>query len=181
MWEKKQLVCIHNVNICPDEVVCLTLSLHVRSSLDTQKSCYEPINLFLFGAQVITCTTMCVYLEGSDSRGVMVNSGGQQALPPLRVVFVGQLAGPQFYIQHPIPGEDGPEVEKERDCPLNQLTKSIHEMRASPIDVMKRKRSTLVIWTHSLHLCMRLNEWCLGVCAYLRCCVSLLRSTESSQ
>lgn len=33
------------------------------------------------------------YLEGSDARVAVVDGGGQQALPALRVIFVGQLAG----------------------------------------------------------------------------------------
>lgn len=54
----------------------------------------------------------CVHLEGSDSQVAVVDGGGQQALPALRVVFVGQLASSQFYIQHAISGQDGPEGKK---------------------------------------------------------------------
>lgn len=42
---------------------------------------------------VLCVTSPLVYLEGSDARVAVVDGGGQQALPALRVVFVGQLAG----------------------------------------------------------------------------------------
>ena len=53
-------------------------------------------------------TSSCGYLEGPDSIVSVIDGCGQQAPPTLRVVFVRQLTGPQFYIQHSISGKDGP-------------------------------------------------------------------------
>lgn len=43
-------------------------------------------------AYMVYVTSPSIYLEGSESRVAVVDCGGQQALPALRVVFVGQLA-----------------------------------------------------------------------------------------
>lgn len=44
--------------------------------------------LVLFGYVV----TPYIHFKGSDSRATVVDGGSQQALPALRVIFVGQLA-----------------------------------------------------------------------------------------
>lgn len=49
------------------------------------------------------------HLESSNTRVALVNGGGQQALPALRVIFVGQLTSTKLHIQHSISGQDGPE------------------------------------------------------------------------
>ena len=53
---------------------------------------------------------MGAYLEGLQLGGVVVQLGGQQALPALGVFLVGQPAGPQLHVQDPVPGQDGPET-----------------------------------------------------------------------
>lgn len=91
----------------------------------------------------------------------MVDGGGQQTPPALRVVFVGQLAGPQLDIQHAVSGEDGPAAERDTSDP-------IYTRAQSSVPVEDETKATHVHFKET-------------GCAYSRCCVSLLRSTDSSQ
>ncbi len=92
---------------------------------DIQQLCLESLEKYQTKRGNSSVPLSCVYLEGSDSRAAVVDSRGQQALPALRVIFVGQLASTQFYIQHTISGQDGPEGNVKRHCLLNHLTKPI--------------------------------------------------------
>lgn len=61
------------------------------------------------------------HLESSNSRVALVNGGSQQALPALRVIFVGQLACTKLHIQHSISGQDGPEENIEASVTAGNL------------------------------------------------------------
>lgn len=53
-------------------------------------------------------TLPSVHLEGPDPRVAVVDCGGQQGLPALRVVFVWQLSGAQFDVQNAVSAQDRP-------------------------------------------------------------------------
>lgn len=54
-------------------------------------------------------TLPSVHLERPDPGVAVVDRGGQQGLPALRVVFVRQLSGAQFDVQYAVSAQDGPE------------------------------------------------------------------------
>lgn len=60
----------------------------------------------------------------------MVDCGGKQTFPAMRVIFVRQLPSSQFDIQHPISGQDRPGGEVSD----SQSAKPICEIRAFPLD-----------------------------------------------
>lgn len=57
-------------------------------------------------------TSPSVHLERPDAGAAVVDGGGQQGLPALRVVLVRQLSGAQFDVQDAVSAQDGPEGEE---------------------------------------------------------------------
>lgn len=53
-------------------------------------------------------TSPCSHLKRPDPGVAVVDGGGQQGLPALRVVFVWQLSCAQFDVQNAVPAKDGP-------------------------------------------------------------------------
>lgn len=54
-------------------------------------------------------TLPSAHFERSDPGVAVVDCGGQQRLPALRVVFVRQLSGAQFDVQNAVSAQDRPE------------------------------------------------------------------------
>lgn len=73
------------------------------ATLRLEKRCYKTKK------QQRNASMDTVHLESPDPGVAVVDGGGQQGLPALRVVLVGQLSGAQFDVQNAVSAQDGPE------------------------------------------------------------------------